>query len=157
MHMTLEADYAVRIVEFLASADQKVDARTIAEVTHVPLRFALKMLRKLVADDIMISYKGARGGYLLAHPPGEITLRQVIESVEGPYVISRCQQREYSCTHTASCRFHEIYSEISKIVREKLDSYTFADVSGFDRLHSRKFSKESIHTSKDSKRKNGGE
>ncbi|WP_411655386.1 Rrf2 family transcriptional regulator [Anaeromassilibacillus sp. SJQ-1] len=61
-------------------------------------------------------------------------MRQVIESVEGPYVISRCQQREYSCTHTASCRFHEIYSEISKIVREKLDSYTFADVSGFDRF-----------------------
>ena len=46
MHMTLEADYAVRIVEFLASADQKVDARTIAEETHVPLRFALKILRK---------------------------------------------------------------------------------------------------------------
>ncbi|WP_411655387.1 hypothetical protein [Anaeromassilibacillus sp. SJQ-1] len=61
MHMTLEADYAVRICRVSASADQKVDARTIAEETHVPLRFALKILRKLVADDIMISYKGARG------------------------------------------------------------------------------------------------
>ena len=46
MHMTLEADYAVRIVEFLAAANQKVDARTISEETHVPLRFALKILRK---------------------------------------------------------------------------------------------------------------
>ena len=82
MHMTLEADYAVRIVEFLAAANQKVDARTISEETHVPLRFALKILRKLVADDIMISYKGAHGGYMLAHPAGEITLRRVIESVE---------------------------------------------------------------------------
>ena len=45
MHMTLEADYAVRIVEFLAAANQKVDARTISEETHVPLRFALKILR----------------------------------------------------------------------------------------------------------------
>ena len=130
MHMTLEADYAVRIVEFLAAANQKVDARTISEETHVPLRFALKILRKLVADDIMISYKGAHGGYMLAHPAGEITLRRVIESVEGPYMISRCQQGEYACTHTASCRFYEIYNEISEIVRQKLDSYTFADVSG---------------------------
>ena len=48
MHMTLETDYAVRIVDLLALSDQRVDARSIAEQTHVPLRFALKILRKLM-------------------------------------------------------------------------------------------------------------
>ena len=67
MHMTLEADYAVRIVEFLAAANQKVDARTISEETHVPLRFALKILRKLVAD---AKASGTGKSYLIQHSAG---------------------------------------------------------------------------------------
>ena len=129
MVMTLEADYAVRIVDVLSQSAQKVDARTISTQTQVPLRFALKILRKLVAGGLIVSYKGAHGGYSLARGADQITLRQVIESVEGPYMLNRCQQTEYSCTHTASCRFHEIYDEISLIVRQMLDSYTFATLS----------------------------
>lgn len=130
--MTLEADYAVRIVDMLAVANRKVDARTISTETKVPLRFALKILRKLVASGLIVSYKGAHGGYMLAREPGQITLRQVIESVEGPYMISRCQQDEYSCSHTTCCRFHQIYDEISSVVRTKLDSYTFDSLSSPD-------------------------
>ncbi|NLJ31925.1 MAG: Rrf2 family transcriptional regulator [Clostridiales bacterium] len=125
MVMTLEADYAVRIVDYLAVSGKKTDARTISDETHVPLRFALKILRKLVGGGLIISYKGAHGGYTLAREPENITLRQVIESVEGPYMISRCQQDEYACSRT-ECRFHRIYDEISMLVRQKLDSYTFA-------------------------------
>ena len=127
--MTLEADYAVRIVEELAQSEQRIDARTLSEHTRVPLRFALKILRKLVASGLIVSYKGAHGGYTLAGPADEITLRQVIEAVEGPYMLSRCQQDDYSCTHDTCCRFHEIYDEISAIVRDKLDSYTFGSMS----------------------------
>ena len=129
MVMTLEADYAVRIVDVLARAGRRVDARTLSSQTQVPLRFALKILRKLVAGGLIVSYKGARGGYMLARDPEKITLRQVIESVEGPYMISRCQQDAYSCSHTPSCcRFQEIYDGISALVRAKLDSYTFASL-----------------------------
>ena len=132
MHMTLEADYAVRIVELLAASGKKIDAGSIAEKTHVPLRFCLKILRKLVEDGLITSYKGAHGGYELARSPGDITLRQVIESVEGPYVLNRCQKGEYDCSQTA-CRFHQIYAEITELVRAKLDSCTFAEAVPHDR------------------------
>ena len=112
MHMTLEADYAVRIVEFLAVNPGRADAKTISERTSVTLRFTLKILRTLVSDGIVRSYKGAKGGYELAKPPKEITLRSVIEAVEGPYMISRCQGDAYSCQRT-SCRLHHIYGEVS--------------------------------------------
>ena len=124
MHMTLEADYAVRIVEFLAEQNCKTDARTIAEQAQVPLRFALKILRTLVSKEIIKSYKGAKGGYQLARPAKEITLREVIEAVEGPYILSRCQSDAYTCGHT-SCRFHQVYHEVSQLVREKLESVNF--------------------------------
>ena len=128
MVMTLEADYAVRIVDMLSRTAQHRDARSISEETKVPLRFALKILRKLVEGGIIVSFKGAHGGYSLARGAGEITLREVIESVEGPYMLSRCQQDAYNCTHTANCRFHEVYDEVSRLVREKLDGYTFASL-----------------------------
>ena len=112
MHMTLEADYAVRIVEFLAEQGCKTDAHTIAEQTRVPLRFALKILRTLVSQDIIVSYKGAKGGYQLAHPAEEITLRQVIEAVEGPYVLNRCQHERIHLRAHCLVRFHHVYNEI---------------------------------------------
>ena len=131
MHMTLEADYAVRIVEFLAAANQKVDARTISEETHVPLRFALKILRKLVAEGIVRSYKGTQGGYELAKEPQEISLGQVIESVEGPITISRCVgTEEFQCTRVrerSECRFNRTYAEIAQMVRERLYAVHFGE------------------------------
>jgi Rrf2 family protein len=125
MHITLEADYAVRIVEHLAQRGEKLDAHTISENTRVPQRFALKILRKLVQQGLIKSYKGAKGGYQLSRAPSKITLREVIEAVEGPYVLSRCLQDAYCCEHT-TCQFHRIYDEISLLVREKLETVTFA-------------------------------
>ena len=122
--MTLEADYAVRIVEYLTRHPGRWDARTISEAMDVPLRFCLKILRGLVAQGMVCSFKGAKGGYSLSRPAGEITLREVIESVEGEYMLSRCQKEEYSFGR-AHCKLHKIYEKISEDVRRELDSYTF--------------------------------
>ncbi|MCH5349833.1 MAG: Rrf2 family transcriptional regulator, partial [Oscillospiraceae bacterium] len=48
MHITLESDYAVRIVGCIAQSGHRIDAKTISAETNVTLRFALKILRKLV-------------------------------------------------------------------------------------------------------------
>lgn len=49
MQMTLEADYAVRIVYELASGGGRIDAGALAQASGVTVRFSLKILRKLVA------------------------------------------------------------------------------------------------------------
>ena len=123
--MTLEADYA-RAHRGIShqGTPGRWDARTISEAMDVPLRFCLKILRGLVAQGMVCSFKGAKGGYSLSRPAGEITLREVIESVEGEYMLSRCQKEEYSCGR-AHCKLHKIYEKISEDVRRELDSYTF--------------------------------
>lgn len=129
MVMTLEADYAVRIVEYLTRNPGRWDAGTISEKMQVPQRFCLKILRGLVRDGLVCSFKGARGGYSLSRPAGEISLLQVIESVEGPYMLSRCQKEEYSCGRE-HCRLHNIYEKVSGMVRQELGSYTFDVICG---------------------------
>lgn len=129
MVMTLEADYAVRIVEYLAEHPGRWDAGTLSEKIGVPLRFCVKILRGLVSEGLLVSFKGAKGGYALARSAGEITLLEVIESVEGPYMLSRCQNPDYNCGR-ALCRLHGIYERISEDVRKELGSYTFEMICG---------------------------
>jgi len=67
MHITLEADYAVRIVDRLASQEGRLDAKSIAADTGVTPRFTLKILRKLAAsglEDFITTRHGV--GYLVA-------------------------------------------------------------------------------------------
>ena len=125
MYITLEADYAVRIVDCLARNAIRMDAKTLAAHTGVILRFSLKILRKLVAEGIIRSYKGTQGGYELAIPAQEISLGRVIETVEGPIIISRCVgHEEYVCSQSGSksgyCRFNKTYTEVAQMVRERL-------------------------------------
>ena len=122
MHITLEADYAVRIVNCLAKNNVRMDAKTLSAQTGVTLRFSLKILRKLVAQGIVRSFKGTQGGYELARPADQITLGEVI-------TFSRCvDNEEFVCTcgDSADCRFNKAYKELSQMVREKLYSITFA-------------------------------
>ena len=126
MHMTLETDYAVRIVSCLVTAGRRMDAKSIAEETSVTLRFSLKILRKLVAGGIIKSYKGTQGGYELAREPKEISLNDVIETVEGPFYISRCLGGDYQCGHNdTSSAFREVYDQISEDVSKRLKAFTF--------------------------------
>ena len=66
MRITLESDYALRIVTAIAESDGVVDAGTLSEKTLVTQRFTLKILHKLVLGGLILSYKGAKGGYKLA-------------------------------------------------------------------------------------------
>ncbi len=128
MHINLESDYAIRIVHCLAQTEKRLDAQTIADATCVSLRFTLKIMRKLVAADIVKSYKGARGGYTLSRSPDSVTLRQVIEAVEGPYRFSRCLDGEYdcNCSSASACRFHAVFDDVTRMVTARLDEVTFA-------------------------------
>ena len=127
MHINLESDYAVRIVQYLAQSNERRDAQSIADSTCVSLRFTLKIMRKLVAADIVQSFKGAHGGYTLSRPASSITLRQVIEAVEGPYRFSRWVDNGYACncSSVTACPFHSVFDDITQMVIQKLDEATF--------------------------------
>ena len=131
MYITLEADYAVRIVNCLAKNGSRMDAKALSAATGVTLRFSLKILRKLVAQGIVRSYKGTQGGYELARAPQEIPLGEVIETVEGPITISRCVggDGEFQCTRVeeGECRFNRAYAEIAQLVRDRLYAIHFGE------------------------------
>ncbi len=131
MRITLESDYALRIVSELAKRSSVVDAQTLSSATSVTPRFTLKILSKLVGGGIVSSYKGAKGGYKLKEDADKITLKRVIELIDGPIVIARCLETHEKCTLTddkTSCIYHHIFDKISFDLSVKLDSITISDV-----------------------------
>ena len=133
MRITLESDYALRILSELALHDEVIDAKTISESTSVTLRFTLKILHKLVQGGLVTSYKGVNGGYQLKTAPEKITLKTVIELIEGPIAIMRCLGNGEACTMVSdktACIYHHIFDEISLELSAKLNNITIADVLG---------------------------
>ncbi|MBQ9070470.1 MAG: Rrf2 family transcriptional regulator [Clostridia bacterium] len=131
MRITLESDYALRIVSALAECDGVVDANTLSEKTSVTLRFTLKILHKLVQGNLVSSYKGARGGYKLKESADKITLKDVIELIDGPIAIVRCLSSGETCSMNSdktACIYHHIFDKISFELAAKLQNITISDV-----------------------------
>lgn len=132
MRITQEADYALRIVALLASRDSVVDANTIADEAGITQGFALKILRKLSLGEIVSSQKGASGGYRLARDAKEITIKDIIELIDGEIVISKCLFDEHICSkqgaNKSACKIHLIFDAINRDIVERLDKITIASV-----------------------------
>ena len=131
MRITLESDYALRILASMAEYDGVTDAKTISSDTSVTLRFTLKILNKLVQGGIVESFKGARGGYKLKASPTDISLKRVIELIDGPIAISRCVESEGGCSlnyDKTACKLHHIFDGVSSELARKLDRITISDL-----------------------------
>lgn len=135
MRITQEADYALRIAGLLAEQCEadgaRLDAGTVSERTMIPQRFTLKILRKMVLGGIVRSYQGKNGGYSLSKPASEITMREVIELIDGPVNLARCISNGHECSKEgydkSGCRIYSIFVALSEQLAEKLSRITIAD------------------------------
>ena len=131
MRITLESDYALRILTVMSSYEGITDAKTISKDTSVTQRFTLKILHKLVQGELVESYKGVNGGYKLKAEPESITLKKVIELIDGPIAIARCLDSKEACSlncDKSACDYHHIFDIISIELASKLNKITIQDV-----------------------------
>jgi Rrf2 family protein len=131
MRITSESDYALRIITAMSKKDGVTDAKTLAEETNVTLRFTLKILNKLVGGGIAESYKGSKGGYKLKLSADKISLKMIIELIDGPIAIVRCLESAECCSlnqDKTACEYHHIFDYISLDLASKLGKITILDV-----------------------------
>lgn len=77
----------------------------------VPQTFLAKILKTLVARKLIVSTRGAHGGYRLGRPASEISFLQVIEAVEGPILVNVCQDRHDACRLSGGCTMYGVWKE----------------------------------------------
>ena len=128
MRITNEADYALRIVYALLNCQQK-NAKRISEESGVSLRFALKILRKLVQGGYVASHQGANGGYYLIKEPQEISVGNIVELIDGKVELVNCLNPGDQCSrmgcHSSACQLHSFLIGINHDLLTKLNAKTF--------------------------------
>lgn len=132
MGITQECDYALRVVLYLSEKgiNKKYEAKIISENLNVPLRFLLKILRKLTVAGILNSYRGIGGGYALAKNPEEISMKDVIEIIDGPIYVNRCLYDSAYCTLNRSeiCNVHHVLNTIQTQLDTNLQKVNFQSI-----------------------------
>ncbi len=94
--MTTKTEYAIRgLIELARQPDQMpVAIREICEKQHLPVKYLEQIFRRLKKAGIVKSIKGACGGYILNHPAGQISLKEIMSAIEDEPARLNCNGKD---------------------------------------------------------------
>jgi len=131
---TRRTDYGIRALIFLANADVlPAKAGAIARAMDIPPGFLPQILQELQRARLVTSRPGPTGGYALSRGADDITIRQVVEALEGPLDTSECALRGGPCHWDDVCALHWVWSSARAALCQQLDAATLAQVAADDR------------------------
>jgi len=131
MGLTRKGEYAIRGIVFLAKqpAGKVILVSEVAEATGVSQTFLAKIFQSFAKLGLVNSFRGTGGGFLLGRPAAKITLRQVVEAVEGPIIPNRCLSVDEGCSRETECTVHPVWKKIQEEVASILDGVTLEDLA----------------------------
>ena len=127
MQITRQADYAVRAVLHLAriNGNQRAATSQVAKEQHIPPSFLAKIISQLSIAGLLHTSRGARGGVTLARDPKDITLLEVIESIDGPIMLNECVAENSICTFDDDCPLRPVWCEAQEELVTRLKNTNF--------------------------------
>lgn len=138
MKITQEGDYALRVVLYLykLGVGERIEAKVIADDENIPLRFLLKLLRKLVSVGIVASYRGTGGGYAVEKAPSKVSIKDVIEAIEGPIYLNKCLYDPNDCNLNRAdiCEIHKALDNVQSRLISNLSDLTFDRILSENKL-----------------------
>ncbi|MCU0227472.1 MAG: SUF system Fe-S cluster assembly regulator [Bryobacterales bacterium] len=135
LKLTKKADYGLIALRHLAMAGDPTassSAKQIAEQYGVPLPLLSKVLQRLARSGFLESLQGTNGGYRLARPSHEMSVLDVIHTIDGPVILTSCFHDDQECDHTNNCTVREPLRKVHEAISNLLSSITIADISSGD-------------------------
>ena len=123
------ADYGTIIIYFIAELGSPVSAAQVARATDINLPTVRKVMKMLLSARLLDSMRGVSGGYILASPPEEISLADVIEAIDGPIAITDCAGHVKSCEHADRCTARPHWLRVSDVIKTALSTKRLKDVN----------------------------
>lgn len=130
MHLTKGVEYGLEGILYLARQNQAEPAliREISRATAIPETFLSKIFQRLASKGLLRSRRGFRGGFRLARPARRITLREIVEALQGPIEFHRCLDHIRAGGRRGRCRVKRVFREAQRKVSTLLEQTTLEDL-----------------------------
>ncbi|MBI5447227.1 MAG: SUF system Fe-S cluster assembly regulator [Gammaproteobacteria bacterium] len=122
------ADYGLVVMSCLAQQTRPLNARGVTELTHLSLPTVKKVLKLLARAGLLVSVRGAQGGYALARTPELISLSCVLVALDGELSITDCSQAAGLCMVEHFCGIRHNWKMINQLFQKILNDITLADM-----------------------------
>jgi Rrf2 family protein len=136
--VSTRGDYASRALLSLAlhaNGEGPTSVRDIAERTGLPQPYLEQILLALKGAGLVRSKRGVGGGYVLARPPREIALSEIVSAVDGPIVAGDFGEphQDGACDHEGQCVLLAVWAQVGEHMRRLLGGITLADIAAIAR------------------------
>ena len=131
LRINRETDYAIRVILALAKypPDQIITSAVIQREMHLPEALSLQIISRLANRGLVKTYPGRNGGIQLAQAPAEISLREVVEAMEGPLTISYCLTDDHTCSLAPDCPVQGCWEDLQEKINRELEEVNFQILS----------------------------
>ncbi len=130
MQITKAESYGLLGVIYLAKQEKsrKVPLSEIAESQDVPEKFLAKIFQYLTKTGIVRSHRGVKGGFTLIKDPHNLTFREVLEAIQGPYHLIMCIPDRKSCQKSNGCPVRVVMKHAEDSLMKVFEKYTIGDM-----------------------------
>ncbi|HYH95694.1 Rrf2 family transcriptional regulator [Hyalangium sp.] len=131
MHLTLHADYSLRVLLYLAAHPERlVSTQEVSEAYGISKNHLVRVMQALGRHGFIEVRPGRSGGVMLARAPSEISLGQVFRVTEPDFHLVECFDREKNtCPIAPACGLKGVLSEARDAFLSVLDKYTLVDLT----------------------------
>ncbi len=120
MQLTKQSEYALQGLVCLASQPRRVPVplAEIAAAQHLPNSFLAKIFQKLVRHDLLTAERGPGSGYQLVRDSASVSIREILETVEGPQAFESCIFWRGHCGDDAPCLLHFYFARCAALLTQ---------------------------------------
>jgi FeS assembly SUF system regulator len=127
-------DYATVLLATLAcEPEQRHTATSLALGSHLGLATVSKILKQLQRSGLVVSSRGAHGGYRLGKSANDISAAAILDALEGPLALTDCSAGSGHCEIENSCRVGRSWQRVNLAIRRSLYDVSLAQLAGLDR------------------------
>ena len=130
MRFTKAEDYGLYGVLYLAEQEtgRVVPLSEVSREQDVPEKFLAKIFQSLSKAGIVKSHRGVKGGFTLARAPQDITVRELVETIQGPYFLAKCIHDRKECNKSSNCPVRHLLRLTLTCILDQFQKYTLADM-----------------------------
>jgi len=130
MRVSTKGRYGLRAMVDLAEHEdgKAIPIRKISERQDISEQYLEQLFATLRKAGLVKSVRGAHGGYMLNHEPEDITVADILITLEGPIAPVDCVVEEDFCNYVDKCVIHGLWEELAEAISGVIENMTLADL-----------------------------